>query len=184
VKAPYGLKENVGGRRLHRHRAIAERVVGRVLSSKVQVHHVDGNKRNFANTNLVICENAAYHQLLHLRTLALRAGADPNTHRLCSRCRTPKPFADFYQRADRPGGLGPWCKGCYATKYQAQRGPRRVSRLYKFVDPDVQARVWTLLRSGLSQRQVGRICGVSQGAISNFVRRSRAKGEGDAVHGR
>ena len=49
------------------HRTIAEKALGKPLDSKHPVHHVDGDKTNNANSNLVICEDNAYHSLLHKR---------------------------------------------------------------------------------------------------------------------
>lgn len=58
----------------------AEKALGRVKGSGlprgVCVHHFDENNRNHANTNLVICENQKYHQLLHARQQALREGVE------------------------------------------------------------------------------------------------------------
>jgi len=59
------------------HILIAEKALGKPLPPKARVHHVDCNERNNEKRNLVICENHSYHQLLHLRTEALRRGALP-----------------------------------------------------------------------------------------------------------
>jgi HNH endonuclease len=56
-----------------RHVLVAEKAIGRKLSEKNEVHHVDSNRGNDANQNLVICEDRAYHILLHIRTRALMA---------------------------------------------------------------------------------------------------------------
>ncbi len=63
-----------------RQRAI--RALGRPLARSCPVHH-------HTHTQLVICENAAYHQLLHRRTVAVRFGLNPNTHRACYCCQKP-----------------------------------------------------------------------------------------------
>lgn len=57
----------------HTHRVIACIAVGRLLPRSVEVHHVDGNKKNNKNSNLVICQDAAYHDLLEKRTRAFNA---------------------------------------------------------------------------------------------------------------
>ena len=54
------------------HVMLAEKALGKRLPAKAQVHHADGNKSNNAPSNLVICEDGAYHALLHRRIKAKR----------------------------------------------------------------------------------------------------------------
>lgn len=77
------------GRKYERfeHRVIAEKAVGHALPFSVQVHHRDENRRNNTPNNLVICEDGAYHKLLHYRTAAYRATGSGNA-KLCRYCRT------------------------------------------------------------------------------------------------
>ncbi len=46
------------------HRIVAECVLGRKLRKNECVHHIDMNKKNNLNSNLVICD-LSYHRLLH-----------------------------------------------------------------------------------------------------------------------
>ena len=57
------------------HVVVAERALGKHLPAGAVVHHVDVNRRNNAPTNLVICQDAAYHKLLHARLNARRRSA-------------------------------------------------------------------------------------------------------------
>lgn len=72
------------GKRLHVLKA--ERALGRSLPKGAVVHHVDENKWNNTNSNLVICQDHAYHMLLHARAKVVRAGGDPATQRVCRQC--------------------------------------------------------------------------------------------------
>lgn len=45
------------------HRLIAEKALGRKLKRTETVHHIDGDKQNNKNNNLLICSNS-YHQWL------------------------------------------------------------------------------------------------------------------------
>jgi hypothetical protein len=55
------------------HVFVAERALGRPLPPKAVVHHVNRDTGDNRPSNLVICEDAAYHNLLHQRMRALAA---------------------------------------------------------------------------------------------------------------
>ena len=77
---------NLGGTRVNEHTLIAERALGRKLPAGAEVHHVDGDGRNNAPSNLVICQDGAYHKLLHIRTEAYEACGNAN-YRWCQICK-------------------------------------------------------------------------------------------------
>ena len=84
---PENLKHRGCGTTVDEHRLICQRALGRPLPKGTVVHHVDGNGKNNEPSNLVLCENANYHHLLHRRERALKASGNPRWFR-CSFCRT------------------------------------------------------------------------------------------------
>lgn len=116
-------KANVKGyRRLERdyvHRARAERALGRPLPPRAVVHHADGSKDHTAP--LVICEDTAYHRLLHARMRIKAAGGNPNTDKVCTTCGQAKPRADFTPDPSGYLGVSCYCLSCMAAKRRKQR---------------------------------------------------------------
>lgn len=92
------------------HRVRAEKALGKPLPRGAVVHHADGSKSD--NAPLVICEDAAYHRLLHARERVMRAGGNPNRDAICSGCRQIKPQSDFLTRVDRRNGNRVLRDGC------------------------------------------------------------------------
>ncbi len=105
------------------HRIIAARVLGKPLPEKAQIHHWDGNGRNNANSNIVICEDLAYHKLLHRRQRIKSLGGNPNTDSWCSFCKAIRPLEQFWFRKSGPskGRATTYCKLCELER-KAQRG--------------------------------------------------------------
>lgn len=77
VQCPHHPKADINGY-VQEHILMAEKVFGKPLNLPHVVHH-------YTPEQLVVCENQAYHLLLHQRTRALRAG---NAHWLkCKYCK-------------------------------------------------------------------------------------------------
>lgn len=55
------------------HILVAEQAFGRFLPPQAVVHHVNEQRSENRNSNLVICEDDTYHKLLHQRMRAYRA---------------------------------------------------------------------------------------------------------------
>lgn len=98
------------GEELPIHRIRAEKALGKPLPKGAEVHHADGSRD--PNAPLVICQDRAYHFLLHVRMAVKKAGGNPNTDRICWRCKQPKPMSDFHIRRSRPSGRVSICKPC------------------------------------------------------------------------
>ena len=55
------------------HRVVAEKALGRELKDNECVHHLDGNKENNQNSNLIICTNS-YHSHIHAKMNGWKIG--------------------------------------------------------------------------------------------------------------
>ena len=64
-------RENHTGKNTREAQAIVGRVLGKPIPSFAEIHHVNGNPGDNSPSNLVICEDASYHKILHDRTKAL-----------------------------------------------------------------------------------------------------------------
>lgn len=103
------------------HRVRAEMALGKPLPKKSVVHHADGSKSDTAP--LVICQDSAYHSLLHRRTRIVKAGGDPNTDAWCSRCKSTKPMSSFAAKKNC-GNSSPFqgnCRECSAAIQRTRR---------------------------------------------------------------
>lgn len=103
------------------HVIVAEKALGKPLPAGAQVHHVDENRRNNANANLVICQDQTYHHLLHVRARVLRAGGNPNTDFACSTCGNAKPFSEFNKRHSS------LCRACQSDYFRAYQSRKSVA---------------------------------------------------------
>ena len=104
------------------HRLRAVRALGRPLPSNAIVHHADGSRHE--NAPLVICQDAAYHGLLHARMRVKAAGGNPNTDGYCRECKQAKPRDRFSPLRSAALGLFHVCKDCCAAYQRALRRRR------------------------------------------------------------
>jgi len=79
------------------HILIAEKILGKFLPEGVVVHHHDKNPSNNDPSNLIICEDQTYHQLLHKRMRAYESCGHSNWE-FCRHCKIyePKENLEFY----------------------------------------------------------------------------------------
>ena len=103
MRAPYKKSYNgIGRPRPVEHILICEEVLGKKLPPRAKIHHVDGDGHNNKHDNLVICEDQAYHKLLHRRKEALEA-CGYATWLKCTYCKQYGPPESMlvYQNSDR-----------------------------------------------------------------------------------
>lgn len=68
------------------HLLIVEKALGKYLPRSAMIHHVNENKLDNSPTNLVVCNDRAYHILLHNRLRAHKACGNPKW-RKCRHCK-------------------------------------------------------------------------------------------------
>ena len=112
------------------HRIKAEEAIGRPLVGDECVHHVDLDKNNYDNTNLVICPNPEYHFLLHVRTKILDLGGNPNKEKYCGGCEELHSKDSFNKRSSNYDGLQNQCRE-YTSWYKSIKGFNKRSRNWK-----------------------------------------------------
>lgn len=84
----------MGNGQVFDHVAVAVRALGKPLPKGVEVHHVNGVRSDNRGCNLVICQDHAYHSLLHQRARSLAACGHPSWKRcwICDRYDDPRNF--------------------------------------------------------------------------------------------
>lgn len=112
----------VQGEVTYRHRVRAEQALGKSLPAGAIIHHADGSKR--MTSQLVICQDQAYHLMLHRRTRVLRAGGNPNIDKICSRCKQVLAKTDFHVKRQETDGLMDTCKPCTRERNNSGRARR------------------------------------------------------------
>ena len=101
------------GIRRRAYRVRAEMALGRALQRKEEVHHHSASQ-------LVICQDHAYHGLLHARTRIVRAGGDPDSQAVCGRCQQLLQRTEFSPNRALKTGRNPMCKHCESKRKSKQ----------------------------------------------------------------
>ena len=115
IHAPTHPKANRSGY-VPEHTTIAEKALGKFLPDGAEIHHIDEVRTHNATTNLVICQDRAYHMLVHQRTRALRACGNAN-FRKCQFC---KFYGDPLKMRVNGKGFSHWsCYRAFMRTYYA-----------------------------------------------------------------
>ncbi|KKK92831.1 hypothetical protein LCGC14_2699000 [marine sediment metagenome] len=108
------LNFTINGRRISEHRLVVERFLGRRLSPKEYIHHINGDTLDNRIENLRIVTaktHRSHHNYLGYYTFR----GSSATHRYCPRCKTIKPNSDFSKRNERR--RAGYCKVCFNHYY-------------------------------------------------------------------
>ena len=97
----------------------AEKALGKPLPKGSVVHHADGSKNEHAP--LVICQDHAYHMLLHRRMRIVARGGNPDTESFCSACGTVKPNEQFTRDCRQKNGRHSKCLSCGVIAKQRKK---------------------------------------------------------------
>ena len=99
-----------------------EKALGKSLPQGAEIHHIDYNKQNNENNNLVICEDRLYHKLLHVKTNALKECGHANW-RKCKFCKQYDDIKNLHKNAD--GLSHKKCSSAYSLSLYYKKKERR-----------------------------------------------------------
>ncbi len=114
---------NIGpNQRQLEHIVIAEKALGHKLPTGAVVHHWDENPSNNSSENLLICQDNAYHRLIHARMSRIKDTGSLDLKRCCA-CKQIKPLTEFNHHKSKSS----WsrknyeCRVCSSAKNKSWR---------------------------------------------------------------
>jgi len=112
VYAPEYPRAEKSNGMVREHIIVASKALGKPLPKGAAVHHVDGDKSNNIPSNLVICPDEKYHNLLHARTRAKKECGHASWLK-CGICKKYDAPENLYIK---PGILTAWHRICRNQK--------------------------------------------------------------------
>lgn len=107
------------GHQVREHVFVACEALGHALPPGAEVHHIDNDRANNAPTNLVVCQDRSYHQLLHARQEARDACGHPGW-RKCTYCKAYDDPTNMTRSASRHS-FHARCRNEYMKQWNAKR---------------------------------------------------------------
>ena len=129
VSVDYRKVKVSNGEMVRVHRLRAELALGKPLPPTAVVHHVDGSRSELSQ--LVICQDQAYHMFLHARMRVRAAGGNPNTDAICGQCHLVKPRHAFYRESSGTFGVNSRCIDCKRENDRAYYASQKAAKASK-----------------------------------------------------
>ncbi len=116
----------VNGKNVGEHRLVMEKHIGRKLTKKEVVHHIDGDKSKNELDNLMLFPTKSAHTRYHLEIGDLKLKSGSNKKKLvngklrCFHCCEFKTLEEFVTRKAAHLGVRGVCKQCYSLRRSKQ----------------------------------------------------------------
>lgn len=107
---------------IYESRMIAEKTIGKILPLSAIFHHIDCAKGQINSNGIIVCQNRAYHRLLHKRINAYKASGHANWLK-CPYCRKHDDPQNMRMKNLASGylvGIHNECQNAYRKQKRAQ----------------------------------------------------------------